>query len=184
MAAEELLKDAQTKMEQTVSILQEKLKGIRIDRASPTLLDSLILEYNGGKQTMSHFASIILSDAKTLKVQPIDTSDKKLIKAISKAISNANLGVNPTEEENGVIKVMLPSVSEQRRKELIKLAHKYAEDTRIAVRNVRRHAMDKMKSSLKSEEEKKRSTNSLQTITDKVMKEIDSVLKKKEEALC
>lgn len=184
MTSEEFLKDAQTKMDQAVNMLQEKLKGIRVDRASPTLLDSIILDYDGGKQPMSHFASVILSDAKTLRVQPIDVSDKKLAKAIVKAISNANLGVNPTEEENGVIKVVLPSISEERRKELVKLAHKYAEDTRIAIRNVRRHVMEKMKGALKSEEEKKRSTNSLQTLTDKVMKEVDSVLKRKEGALC
>lgn len=183
MSAEELLKDAQVKMEQTVGILQEKLRGIRVDRASPTLLDSLVLDYEGGKKTMSHFASIVLSDAKTLRVQPIDSADKKLIKAISKAIANANLGVHPTEEENGVIKVVLPSVSEERRKELVKLAHKYAEDTRIAIRNVRRHAMEKMKGSLKSEEEKKRNTNNLQTITDKVIKEVDSKIKDKEKEL-
>lgn len=183
MTAEELLKDTQKKMEQTVSVLHEKLKAIRVDRASPALLDSIILDYNGGKRPLSNFASVVLSDSKTLKVQPVDTSDKKLIKAIIKAIAGANLGVSPSEEESGVIKVALPSISKERRQELVKLAHKYAEDTRVAVRNVRRHTMDKLKSTLKSEEEKKRNLNNLQTLTDKIIKEVDVNVKNKEQEL-
>jgi ribosome recycling factor len=167
---------AKDKMEKAVSVLQKELQGLRTDRTTPAFLDPVIVEANGSKMKIAQIANVSLIKTQTLKVQPWDT---KLIKAIEKAIISANLGVNPVVEGES-ISISMPPLSHERRNEIIKIAHKYGEAAKIAIRNVRRDSLDKIKSSTASKDDIKTLTQKLQKFTDDFTSSVDVQVSKKE----
>lgn len=165
-------------MENTLKVLDNELKGLRTGRASVNLLDPVVVEVYGSKMPISQVASISVSDSKTLMVQVWDKSN---VKAVEKAISDANLGLTASSEGQN-LRIPLPPLSEQRRQELVKIAHKYGENTKIAVRNVRRSGMDELKKIEKtmSKDDFHNISEEIQKATDDFIVKVDKAVKTKE----
>lgn len=138
---EELKKDLTEKMTKAIAVLEKDLSGLRTGRASVNLLDPVVVEVYGSKMPISQLGTVSTPDAKTISVQ---VWDKAMVKTIEKAIADANLGLNPSSDGQ-LIRMTLPVLSEDRRKELVKLAHKYGENSKVALRNIRRDGMDNLK---------------------------------------
>jgi ribosome recycling factor len=174
------LEDFSRRMEGSVSTLTTEFSGLRTGRASTSLLDTITVEAYGSRMVLNQVANVNVPEARLLTVQ---VWDKGMVKAVEKAITNAGLGLNPTSEGQ-VIRVPLPELTEERRRELGKVAAKYAESARIAVRNVRRDGMDELKKQEKngdiSEDEQKKLSEEIQKLTDKYIKKIDELLAHKE----
>lgn len=183
MSVESSIEELETKMKKTISTLEHELVGIRTGRASTSLLDPIITEAYGGKMPISQLATVSSVDARTLSVQ---VWDKETIKAVEKAITNANLGVNPVTEGQ-VIRVALPSLTEERRVEFAKLAAKYGEGAKVAIRNLRRDNMELIKKAEKSkeisEDDQKKFNDKVQKITDNYTKQIDDKVAAKEKEI-
>lgn len=171
------------KMNRTLAILNKEFTGLRTGRASAHLLDPIIIEAYGSKTPLSQVGTVSTPDAKTITVQ---VWDKKMVKTIEKAIIDANLGLSPSSDGQ-LIRMNLPTLSEERRKELVRLAHKYGENTKIALRNIRRDAMDILKKMKKdneiSKDEQYDYASEIQKLTDKFISKIDSTVKFKEEEI-
>ena len=170
-------------MLKAVEFLQDKLDRIRAGKANPVLLDDITVEAYGAPMPLNQVATVTVPDARTLAITPWD---KKLIKDIEKGILDSNLGITPTN--NGeMIRIAMPPLTEERRKEYIKLAKAKAEDARIAVRNIRRHAIDALKklekSSEISEDELARAEKAMDVTTKKYVDAVDELLKGKEAEL-
>jgi len=174
MTVEELVSDLDGKMQKTIASLEHDLSGIRTGRASPALIEPLLAEVYGSKMPISQLATVSSMDARTLSIQ---VWDKDSVKAVEKAITNANLGVNPATEGQ-IIRISLPSLTEERRIEFAKLAARYGESSKVAIRNLRRDVMDNLK---KSEKNKEISEDDLKKFTDKVQKTTDTSTKKIDE---
>lgn len=183
MSIDTIANDLETKMKKTIATLEGELGGIRTGRASASLIDPIVAEAYGGKMPISQLATVSAVDARTLSVQ---VWDKETVKAVEKAISNANLGVNPVVEGQ-VIRFTLPSLTEERRNEFAKLAAKYGEAAKIAIRNLRRDSMEFLKKSEKnkeiSEDDHKKLSDKLQKITDNYVKQIDDKVISKEKEI-
>lgn len=168
------------KMESGIEALNRELSGIRAGRASPNLLDPVKVDAYGSMMPLNQVGTVSVPEARLIIVQ---VWDKGLVKSVEKAIRDANLGVDPAADGQNV-RVPIPAMNEQRRQELAKLAGKYAEDARIAIRNVRRDAMDAMKKLEKdkviSEDELHRISADIQTMTDDHIKKIDEHLAAKQ----
>lgn len=168
------------RMKKAVSALQRELGSIRAGKATPALLDGIKVDYYGSATPLNQVAGISVPEARLLVVQPWD---KSLLQPIAKAIMAADLGLNP-QDDGQVLKIPIPSLNEERRKELVKHAHKLAEESRVAIRNVRRDANDELKKAQKDgdlpEDESRRLTDQVQKLHDKYIAEIENVLKKKE----
>jgi ribosome recycling factor len=168
------------KMESGIEALNRELSGIRAGRASPNLLDPVKVDAYGSMMPLNQVGTVSVPEARIIIVQ---VWDKGLVKSVEKAIRDANLGVDPAADGQNV-RVPIPAMNEQRRQELAKLAGKYAEDARIAIRNVRRDAMDAMKKLEKdkeiSEDELHRISADIQTMTDDHIKKIDEHLATKQ----
>ena len=161
--------------------LKKEFAGLRTGRASPALLEPLRVEAYGGNTPINQVANLSVAGPGLLSVQ---VWDKSLVKAVESAIREANLGLNP-QTEGQVIRLRMPELTQDRRKELVKVAHQYAEKARVAARNVRRDGMDHLKHLEKdhhmiSEDEHHQHSAETQKMTDETMKEIDAVLKAKE----
>jgi ribosome recycling factor len=172
--------DLQRRMHGAVENLKHDLGGLRTGRASTSLLDPIQVEVYGANMAINQVATVSVPEPRMLAVQVWDRSN---VSAVEKAIRAANLGINPiTDGQN--IRLPIPDMTEERRKELAKLAHSYAEKTRIAVRNVRRDGMDQLKTDEKkheiSEDERKRLETEVQKLTDETIAEIDAVLAAKD----
>lgn len=171
------------KMKKTIEVVMSDFAAVRAGRANPAVLDKLSVEYYGAETPLQQVASISSPDARALVIQPWDTS---LLKAIEKAILTSDLGINP-QNDGKVIRLSFPQLTEERRKELIKQVKKYAEGGKIAVRNIRRDAVDKFKAMKKkaeiTEDDLKEIEKDLQDMTDKSCKEIDDLTAKKEAEL-
>ena len=176
-------KDAADKMQHVVDFLREDLATIRTGRAHPAMFNKLTAEYYGAPTPLQQLAQFTSPDPRSLLITPFDRS---AIGAIEKAIRDSDLGVNPSNDGNSV-RVIVPQLTEERRKEYIKLAKGKAEDARIAVRNVRRHAIDALKKLQKDgeigEDELSRAEKSLDGTTRKFVDGIDDLLKHKEAEL-
>ena len=178
----EILKQTEEKMHKAVEVVREELVKIRTGKATTALLDGIRVDYYGSMSPLNQVANVSVMDVHTISVQPWD---KSMVPAIEKAIIAANLGLNPASDGT-LVRVPIPPLNEERRKELVKLVKKFAEDGKIAVRNIRRDAIEHLKKSEKaehfSEDERKRAEIDVQKMTDKYVKEIDSliVLKEKE----
>ena len=166
-------KDYTYKMDRTLEVLQEDFGAVRAGRANARVLDRISVEYYGVDTPIGQVGTIASPDARTLVIQPWDGS---LLKKIEKAIQTSDLGINP-QNDGKVIRLAFPQLTEERRKELVKLIHKYAETGKIAVRNVRRDAMDKFKAMKKAgeltEDDQKKLEEETQKLTDKYVKQID-----------
>lgn len=180
---EDIKKSATTRMQKSVDSLRNDLKRIRTGRAHVSLLDSIMIDYYGTPTQLAQVANISAPDARTLSVSPWE---KNLISAIEKAILTSDLGLNPATSSD-VIRIPLPPLTEERRKELIKVVKAEGENGRIAIRNIRRDAIGDVKELLKekeiSEDEERKFQEQIQKITDKHVENIENVLKEKEKEL-
>ncbi|ELX8380897.1 ribosome recycling factor [Providencia vermicola] len=179
----EIKKDAQDRMEKSVEALKNQISKVRTGRASPSLLDGIMVDYYGAATPLRQLANVTVEDARTLAISVFDRS---MSPAIEKAIMASDLGLNPSSAGT-VIRVPLPPLTEERRKDLIKVVRAEAEQGRIAVRNVRRDANDKVKALLKdkeiSEDDERRSQDDIQKLTDGYIKKVDEALAQKEAEL-
>lgn len=177
------MKDAGVRMSKSVAALQSELTKIRTGRAHTSLLDHITVEYYGSQVPINQVANVGVEDSRTLTVTPWE---KDMVKVIEKAIMGSDLGLNPATAGT-VIRVPLPALTEERRKDMIRVVRSEAEGGRVAVRNIRRDAMHDVKELLKEkmigEDEERRAETEIQTITDKYVAEIDEVLAVKEAEL-
>ncbi len=177
------MKDAATRMTKSVAALQSELTKIRTGRAHTSLLDHITVEYYGSEVPLNQAANVGIEDSRTLTVTPWE---KDMVPVIEKAIMGSDLGLNPSSAGT-VIRVPLPPLTEERRKDMIRVVRNEAEGGRIAVRNIRRDAMHDVKELLKEkmigEDEERRAESEIQTITDKYVAEIDELLAVKEAEL-
>lgn len=168
------------RMDGALGVFKQELQGLRTGRASASLLDPVHVSAYGGEMPLNQVASVSAPEPRMLVV---NVWDRSLAAAVEKAIRDANLGVNPVTEGQ-VIRVPIPALSEERRQELVKVAHKYAEQARVSVRNVRRDAMDKLKKMEKdgdmSQDEHRSWSEKIQAMTDVHVKEVDATLTVKE----
>ena len=180
MPITEIKKTAEQKMSKTVESLKSDYQKVRTGRAHTGLLDHVTVDYYGSYLPISQCANVTLGDARTINVQPWE---KKMVQAIEKAISDSDLGLNPATSGD-VIRVPMPALTEERRRDLIKVVRHEAEDARIAIRNVRRDANDHLKKLLKgheiSEDDERRALEYLQKLTDRWISEVDKALQAKE----
>src|SRR5215475_7056999 len=176
----DIKKTAEQKMGKTVETLKHDLTKVRTGRAHTGLLDHIHVDYYGTPMPINQCANVTLADARTIAVQPWE---KKMVPPIEKAIRDSDLGVNPATSGD-VIRVPMPPLTEERRKELVKVVHKEAENARIAVRNIRRDAIAHLKDLLKaksvSEDEERRAQDDIQKLTDRHIAEIEKLLQVKE----
>jgi ribosome recycling factor len=181
MTIAEIKKNAETKMGQSIEALKNNLSRIRTGRASPQLLDVIHVEYYGSMVPLSQVANVSLLDARTISVQPWE---KNMSAKVEKAIRESDLGLNPAAMGD-LIRVPMPPMSEERRKEMTKLARSEGEGAKVAVRNLRRDANESVKKLVKdkevSEDEQKRSEADIQKLTDKFIAEIDALVAAKEQ---
>ena len=183
MTVQDTLKDAEQKMRGAVSVTQDELGSIRTGRANPKLLDRLHVDYYGAQVGLNQLASFSVPEPRLLVVQPFD---RGAIGSIEKAILASDLGLTPSNDGN-VIRLAFPPLTEERRKELIKIVHERAEAGRVAVRNVRRHHKDELEKLERehtiSEDELRRAEKELQKLTDQYVADVDQVLDAKEREL-
>lgn len=179
----EVLKKAEEHMKKSVSVLQDEYAAIRAGRANPAVLDKVMVDYYGAPTAINQLAAVSVAEARILTIQPWDAS---VCRAIEKAIQTSDIGINP-QSDGKMIRMVFPPLTEDRRKELAKDIRKMAEDSKIAVRNVRREAMDKLKAMKKggdlTEDDLKQAEKKTQDLTDKFCKEIDSVQEKKQKEI-
>jgi len=183
MTTADIKKTTEAKMEQSIAAFKNNLSKIRTGRANPQLLDTIHVEYYGSMVPLSQVANVALLDARTISVQPWE---KPMGAKIEKAIRESDLGLNPASLGN-LIRVPMPPMSEERRKEMTKLARTEGEGAKIAIRNLRRDANDGVKKLVKdklaSEDEQKRSEAEVQKITDRHIAEIDQLVAAKEQEI-
>lgn len=176
----DLFGDAERRMQKAVDALKQDLGAIRAGRASATLVDRITIEYYGAPTPLNQVASISVPEARLLVIQPWD---RKLLVDIEKAIQRSDLGINPTNDGQ-VIRLNVPPMSEERRRDLVKTLHKKLDEHKVAVRNIRRDVQDKLREREKkkevSEDELKRSTEKLQKLTDRFIDDMEKVGKTKE----
>ncbi len=174
------LDEISERMDNSVNALSNEFSGLRTGRASTSLLDTVTVDAYGSRMPLNQLANVNIPESRLLTVQVWDAS---MVKAVEKGIANAGLGLNPIAEGQ-LIRVPLPELTEERRKELVKVAGKYAEQARISVRNVRRDGMDTLKKMEKdgdiSEDEQHRMGDDIQKLTDTHVKTIDDMLEQKE----
>ena len=171
------------RMEKALDHLQDEFGAVRAGRANAKVLDRISVEYYGSETPLAGVATISSPDARTLVVQPWDTS---LLKEIQKAIQASDLGINP-QNDGKVVRLVFPQLTEERRKELTKQVKKYAEDAKVAMRNIRRDGMDYVKKLKKNseitEDEQKKAEKDLQDMLDKNIKKVDEATAAKEKEL-
>ena len=176
-------KEFSKKMDRTLDFLGEEFDAVRAGRANPRVLDRITVEYYGSETALNGVATISSPDARTLVIQPWDG---KLLKDIQKAIQTSDLGINP-QNDGRVIRLVFPQLTEERRKDLIKQVKKYAEEAKVALRNIRRDGMDYVKKLKKNseitEDDQKKAEKDLQDLLDKYIKKVDAALAAKEKEL-
>lgn len=180
---DDIKKDAQNRMQKSVDALRHDLTKVRTGRASTALVDHLKVNYYGSDMPLTQVASVAVSDARSLVITPWE---KQMVGPVEKAILASDLGLNPTTAGT-VIRINLPALTEERRKELSKLVHNEGENAKIAIRNIRRDANQQVKDLLKdkaiTEDDERRSEDEIQKLTDKGIKDVDEVVKVKEQEL-
>lgn len=180
---DDLYKQAKEKMKKALHFLEEEFSKLRTGKASVTLVDPVKVNAYGTEMPLKQVASVSLPDAKTIAIQPWD---KNLIPAIEKAILAANIGLTPINDGK-IIRINIPPLTEERRKDLVKVAHKLAEEARVSIRNIRRHINEEIKKLEKdhkiSEDEKFKAIDKVQEITDEFIKKVDELLKEKEKEI-
>lgn len=179
----ETIQEAEERMSKTVEVLKKDFASLRAGRATPALLDKVQVDYYGTMTPVNQMANVSVPEARLLLIQPWD---KSTIPAIEKAILKSDLGLTPSSDGN-VIRIGIPQLTEERRKDLVKSVKKKAEEARVAVRNVRRDTNDMIKELEKeheiSEDESKRGLEEIQKTTDKFIKKVDEVMNTKEQEI-
>jgi ribosome recycling factor len=178
-----ILKEAEEKMHKAVDVVRQELIKVRTGKATTALLDSIKVDYYGTMTALAHVGNLSVADVHTLTVQPYD---KGMLELIVKAIQTANIGLNPVKDGE-LVRVPIPPLNEERRKDLVKLTKKFGEEGKIAIRNVRRDAIEHLKKSEKaehfSEDERKKGEQEVQKMTDKSIKDVDGLLTQKEKEI-
>lgn len=176
----DILRDASERMDKSVENLRQELSKIRTGKATTALLDGIRVEYYGTMTPLTQMANVSVLDPHTLSIQPWD---KSALNTVEKAILTADLGLNPANDGN-VIRVPIPPLNEERRKELVKLIKRFGEEAKIALRNIRRDANDHLKKAEKedhvSEDDRIKAENDVQELTDKHVERIDEMIDHKE----
>ena len=176
-------KEFNRKMDKTLDVLASQFAAVRAGRANAQVLDNISIEYYGSDSPIGQVASISSPDPRSLVIQPWDNS---LLKPIEKAIQQSDLGINP-QNDGRIIRLVFPQLTEERRKHLTKQVKKYAEDAKVAIRNLRRDGMDAIKKALKNseitEDDQKKAEKDLQELTDKYTKKVDEKCAAKEKEL-
>ncbi len=177
---EDIKKDAETRMKKSIESLKSDLSKVRTGRAHPSLLDAITVDYYGSEVPLSQVANVAVGDARMLTVTPWE---KNMVQPIEKAIMTSDLGLNPATSGT-VIRVPLPPLTEERRRDLIKLVRGEGESCKVAIRNIRRDVLGDVKDLLKekeiTEDEERKAGEQIQKITDKYVQQVDDVLKEKE----
>lgn len=180
---EDIKKDAESRMGKSIDALKGDLVKLRTGRAHPSLLDHITVSYYGTETPINQVANVSVADARTLSITPWE---KSMVQAIEKAILNSDLGLNPATAGE-VIRIPLPPLTEERRREMIKVVRSEGENARIAIRNIRRDALGDIKDLLKekeiTEDDERRAQEQIQKITDKYVAEVEKVLEVKEKEL-
>jgi ribosome recycling factor len=180
---EQVFKDVDSRMQKTISALTHELSTIRTGRASPAIVEHIKADYHGVQTPLNQMASIAIPDAKMITIQPWD---KTMLKNIEKAILKSDIGLNPMNDGN-IIRIAIPAITEERRKELIKLVHKRLEDTKIALRNIRRDGLESLRKAEKdkeiSQDEFNHASDNLQKFIDNYTEKAESIGKAKEEEI-
>jgi ribosome recycling factor len=175
-----VLKDVDGRMQKTLNALVQELSTIRTGRASPALIDHIRADYHGVPTPINQMASVSVPEAKMIVIQPWD---KTMIKNIEKAILKSDIGLNPTSDGN-VIRILIPAITEERRKELIKVVHHRLEDSKVSLRNVRRDGLEELRKELKDKEvaqdDFNRASDKLQLLIDSYSEKVDKAGKTKE----
>ncbi|MBI3599323.1 MAG: ribosome recycling factor [Nitrospinae bacterium] len=175
--------DTNKKMESSITVLQKELAGIRTGRASLALLDGVKVDYYGNLTPLNQVATLSVPESRLITIQPWDVS---AVPAIEKAILSSNLGLTPANDGK-IIRLSIPALTEERRKELVKVVKKVAEDTKVAIRNVRRDSMEHLKALEKdkkiSQDDHKKAHDEIQKITDKFIKKVDEITAKKDKEI-
>jgi ribosome recycling factor len=178
---QDVIKDVQRRMHSAIEVLHHEFRSLRTGRANASMLDTVMVEYYGTPTPLAQVASISVPESSMIVATPWD---KTMVNPIEKAIRNADLGLNPSNDGK-IVRIPVPQLTEERRKELVKKAHAVAEESRTAIRQVRRDGNDKLKKMLKaheiSEDDEKRALDEIQKLTDKHIDEVASVLKHKEQ---
>jgi ribosome recycling factor len=180
---EDTLFECEEKMEKAVSVAKDEFAGIRTGRAHPAMFAKITAEYYGAQTPVNQLASFHIPEPRMVVIQPFDKSS---LGAIEKAIRNSDLGVNPSND-GAIIRVVFPELSEERRREYVKIAHRKAEDGRVAIRNIRRHTKDTLDKLVKTgdsgEDEVHRAERELDDLTHTYVSQVDELLKHKETEL-
>ncbi|MBA1333890.1 MAG: Ribosome recycling factor [Firmicutes bacterium] len=179
----EIHKETEEKMKKTVKVLEEELATIRAGRANPALLDKVMVEYYGVPTPLNQIAGLSAPEARLLIIQPYDST---ALGNIEKAILKSDLGLNPSNDGR-IIRLVIPQLTEERRRELVKLVKKYGEEAKVAIRNERRNANDELKRMKKdgdiTEDDEKKAQDEVQKLTDRYVENIDQVVAKKEQEI-
>lgn len=179
----ELLKATEEKMEKSVGVLERDYKAIRAGRANASVLDKISVDYYGCPTPIQQMAAVSVPEPRSLVIQPWDAST---LKDIEKAILTSDIGINP-QNDGRVIRLSFPPLTEERRKEIVKDVRKMAEENKVAIRNIRRDAMDKLKALKKNnqitEDDEANGEKKIQTLTDKYCKEVDETANLKEKEI-
>ena len=180
---QEILTDAENRMKKSIAVLSADYAAIRAGRANPAVLDKIRVDYYGTPTAINQLAAVSVSEARVLTVQPWDAS---VCRAVEKAIETSDLGINP-QSDGKVIRLVFPQLSEERRRDLVKEISKLAEECKVAVRSIRRDAMEKLKSEKKTseitEDDLKHAEKKTQDLTDKYCHEVDHVLEEKKKEI-
>ncbi|MCE5304877.1 MAG: ribosome recycling factor [Chloroherpetonaceae bacterium] len=183
MAVQDILDNARKQMEQTLEHYKNQILKIRTGRASTSLLDGVYVDYYGSSTALNQIANVSTPDARSIIINPYD---KSMLQAIEKAIQQADLGFNP-QNDGAILRVPVPPLTEERRKEFVKLTKKYAEEGKVAIRNIRRDSMEELKKEEKNkaitEDEQKKGSDQLQKITDDFISRLDKIVADKEKEL-
>ena len=181
--ADELYEPYETKMKKTISVLKDEFSAIRAGRANPALLDKITVDYYGSQTPINQLSNISVPEARTILIQPWEA---KLLKDIEKAIQKSDIGINPNNDGK-IIRLTFPVLNEERRKELIKQIKKLSEEAKVAVRSIRRDAVEHFKKQKKSnemtEDDLKDAEKEIQTITERYVEEVDKVMVDKEKEI-
>lgn len=176
----DILRDAEEKMQKSIEYLAKDLSTLRAGRANPAMVEKITVDYYGETTPINQLGNITVPEARLLVIQPWD---KSIIPDIEKAIFRSDLGITPSND-GVVIRIAIPQLTEERRKELVKVVKKKGEETKVAIRNIRRESNDMLKMSEKekliSEDENKKGMDEIQKFTDKYVKNVDQVLQTKE----
>lgn len=170
-----VIDDMKAKMEKSLDVLDSEYKKLRAGRANPAVLDKVSVDYYGAPTPINQLAVVNVPEARTLTVQPWDAST---LKSIERAINEADIGINP-QNDGKIIRLVFPPLTEERRKDLAKDVHKMGEDSKVAIRSIRRDAVDKLKTMKKNseitEDDQKQGEKKIQDLTDKYCKQIDTM---------